>query len=698
MSIISLSGSALGSSIVGRGGAPSSSSSSHTLPLPHDYFPTPNLTPNETDFFNSVARKSCTKVIYYARRHGGPVTWVPMSSSSPQVQVFSGKKAGDSSTVAYFCAMTQLRASLDDVARVFRSESTAQFRDYAKTFAPDYIDCATLTNLVVPTEMTPMHYIGVKWAAVESPTMFIKPRDFCYLECQDEFVDRRTGRRGWVNSMHSVNWQVCPPMDKSHGLVRGSIYRSGYVFIESETPNCLEVVHVLQVDMKGNVPQWVMNSIMKRRVMEVGRLQHFFRVKTLDVATFFTQHTEPRKHALSCQICRDKFAFTKRHCRKCGTVVCKKCSSDVVLDLPDVGPTKMRVCVVCTKQLDSTTAIEASATTAADEFWDDEPKTTKSDARRHGMRFQSADWFLSHRAALMANPFRPSVSLSCDAANSDLVADIADASVEVHEENLPETSKFPMEYTPRRAVPASSAPRRVNSAVTAQHHLRQARQAREGHKLGESFGIEHFNPDDIAFHSLDRPSSVSASSFKARDEWQFNSLLAVRPSQMHNNRVSDVSDLSIDEEDEPPIDEYAAAAPPPLQVLDEEEPMGGGGGGGGSEDDELVAAVTPVPVAPVVHPYTLVSDSLICPSVQDRRTTTTPSRRSSMHHKAVSPPPPSAAKSIVGRPDSLQRRASRGQLDDVAARVAERLLRAESLDKDMIRATLEDVLRETTPQ
>ncbi|KAF0706936.1 hypothetical protein AaE_013876 [Aphanomyces astaci] len=417
------------------GGSISSSSgsvsgSSGKFPLPADYFPAPHLSANEADFFNSVARKSCTKVIYYARRTNGPVTWIPISNSSstsPHVQVFSGKKPGESSTVAYFCAVTQLQASLDDVARVFRTETTAKYREHAKTFAPDYLDCASLTNLVLPTETTPLHYIGVKWAAVESPTIFIKPRDFCFLECQDEFVDRRTGRRGWVHSMHSVSWgQVCPPMDKSHGLVRGSIYRSGYVFIESDRPNCLEVVHVLQVDMKGSVPSWVMSSIMKRRVMEVGRLQHYFRrVKPFSPSMLALTDKPKKSYALHCHACRTPVFSQRHHCRTCGHVTCKKCSADVVVDVADVGRTNMRVCVECTSQTrDSAQHVEASAT--ADEFWDDEPR--------------------AHRAALMANPFRPSVSLSCDAADSALMSDVADASAEVHDEAMPGTTKFPDHY------------------------------------------------------------------------------------------------------------------------------------------------------------------------------------------------------------------------------------------------------------
>ncbi|ETW04422.1 hypothetical protein H310_04700 [Aphanomyces invadans] len=810
----------------------SMSSSVPKFPLPDDYFATPNLTANEADFFNSVARKSCTKVIYYARPTGGPVTWIPIASS-PHVQVFSGKQSGDSSTVAYFCAVTQLQASLDDVARVFRTETTAKYREHAKTFAPDYLDCATLTNLVLPSETTPLHYIGVKWAAVESPTIFIKPRDFCFLECQDEFVDRRTGRRGWVNSMHSVNWgQVCPPMDKSHGLVRGSIYRSGYVFIESSRPNCLEVVHVLQVDMKGSVPAWVMSSIMKRRVMEVGRLQHFFRVKTLDPTSFLlssTQSKAKKSRGLLCHVCRTTvLSFSQRHhCRKCGHVVCKKCSADLVVDLPDVGLNKLRVCAECTSSNPGSLkdrSVDASAT--ADEFWDYEPRAFKTDrgqsqastpSKKQG-RFQSSDWFLSHRTALMANPFRPSVSLSCDAANSALVSDIADASVEVQEELMPGTSKFPDHFVPRtssRVRASGPSAQRTDTAA-----LKRMRQTRGNHKLGESFGIEHFNPDDITFHSLDRPSSIilagnssmrRTASAIGRDEWTFNSLIAVRSSQhggashASSSRMSDVSDLSIDEDDDSNFyndgdnnhgyapmqvlteDEFessvvgmdndvqaadqAPQAPPPSPANDQPHivpvvpavppqpvathhvatanatPIASSKtpGSTSAEDDNTWHAtsssrrraklLTPQPHPSQLgnssrqnqlstprqakQPHSLVSESFARPSVYDRPLPPTPqgptrTRLPSSHgHRR----PSSAYGSEVSQSSSGPRREAtrdvsppnggtktsamtpniedfeKDKLDALAAQLAERLMRADSVDKDTIRSTLVEVLK-----
>ncbi|RHZ40557.1 hypothetical protein DYB26_010420, partial [Aphanomyces astaci] len=351
--------------------------------------------------------------------------------------------------------------------------------------------------------------------------------------------------------------------------------------------------------------------------------------------------------------------------------------------------------------------VEASAT--ADEFWDDEPRAFKTDRgpRKQG-RFQSADWFLSHRAALMANPFRPSVSLSCDAADSALMSDVADASAEVHDEAMPGTTKFPDHYmrpsVSRRGPPLNQ---RVDGGGAAA--LQRSRQTRENHRLGESFGIEHFNPEDIMFHSLDRPSSNilmghRTASAVRRDEWTFNSLLASTATWA----------------DEDLARERVAAT---------RSSRGGGG-----------KLLTPQPHPSQMHPhrhknpttrshhaaYSLVSESLVCPTVHDRSLPPTPhAARPPAAAAAVVVPPPSShaaaattipTSSCMGRMESGDKRqtamhagaarsgavveysikgAELDKLDALAATLAERLMRVDSMDKDTIRSTLAEVLHAT---
>ncbi|KDO26468.1 hypothetical protein SPRG_08271 [Saprolegnia parasitica CBS 223.65] len=476
------------------------------FPLPLDHFPKPHMSVAEKAFFQSVARKSCTKVIYYARRHGGPVSWVPLTSAKARVQVFRGKIPGDTSSLSYYCAVSYIKATLEEVAAVFSTDSTDKYRKYAKVFAPDYLDCANLCNLVVPNDENPMHYIGMKWHAVKSPTLFARPRDFCVLECQDEFVDRKTGRRGWVSSMHSVSSSNCPNMESSLQLVRGSIYRSGFVFVEcAEDPTRLEVVHVLQADLKGNIPSYLVSQIMKRRVVALGRFESYFQRRHL-TAQGFAETLVAKHESSECAVCQHAFHFAtlhKHNCRKCGQVVCRKCSSVWrALTADASGKQNLRICTRCARGSAQATSEHSAIFT---------PRPLK--------RFQSKEWFLSMRSALVANPFRPSVSLSCDVHHQQ---DITQASLEVHEAptTKPVTLRNTAQYHQDDDALDDDVPdddERENATV---------------------FGLD---ADSVVFHSI-RSSSGPLSPAEKSDSWQFSNLVA-----SVTQRLSVLSDLSPDE-------------------------------------------------------------------------------------------------------------------------------------------------------
>jgi len=61
----------------------------------------------------------------------------------------------------------------------------------------------------------------------------------------------------------------------------------------------------------------------------------------------WTQDSE----VMDCTNCNSKFTLTKRrhHCRRCGKVVCKACSSNKYQLVE--GGAEVRVCVLCFKEL-----------------------------------------------------------------------------------------------------------------------------------------------------------------------------------------------------------------------------------------------------------------------------------------------------------------------------------------------------------
>ncbi|OQS07336.1 hypothetical protein THRCLA_00654 [Thraustotheca clavata] len=318
--------------------------------LPKEFYNRPDLTRQETEFLVNLAKEMCMEVIFYAQENGGTVKWRLMETKQG-VQIFQGEEFGGNDDLTYVCGVNTIKANLAEVADIFNIVSEEKLAEYSRVFEPDLIDMLSIYDLATPTPDNPMHYIGVRWAAVESTSPLVRNRDFCYLECQDEFVDTRTGRQGWVRCMHSINIPSCVSLEKTLGYVRGSYYRSGFVFVETDKPGYLDVTHILQVNFKGRVPPWIKRQTLRHRVQSISRIDKFFQMKKLSAGRILGDIDLPsKKHVTHCHWCSRKFdmIFTRKfRCRKCGEVVCKHCSTHWDLFLPYSGEKRVRICTMC---------------------------------------------------------------------------------------------------------------------------------------------------------------------------------------------------------------------------------------------------------------------------------------------------------------------------------------------------------------
>ncbi|KDO25614.1 hypothetical protein SPRG_08913 [Saprolegnia parasitica CBS 223.65] len=325
-------------------------SSASGAALPKEFFNRPDLTRQETEFLVNLAKEMCMEVIFYAQENGGTVKWRLMETKAG-VQIFQGEEFGGNDDLTYVCGVNTIKASLAEVADIFNIASEEKLAEYSRVFEPDLIDMLSIYDLATPTPDNPMHYIGVRWAAVESTSPLVRNRDFCYLECQDEFVDTRTGKQGWVRCMHSINIPSCVSLEKTLGYVRGSYYRSGFVFVETDKPGFLDVTHILQVNFKGRVPPWIKRQTLRQRVQSISRIDKHFQMKKLSAGRILGDIDLPsKKHVSNCHWCARKFdpLFTRKfRCRKCGQVVCKHCSSHWDLILPYSGEKRVRICTMC---------------------------------------------------------------------------------------------------------------------------------------------------------------------------------------------------------------------------------------------------------------------------------------------------------------------------------------------------------------
>nr|CCA19735.1 conserved hypothetical protein [Albugo laibachii Nc14] len=331
------------------------------LPLPENYFQPPALSQEEKKYLITLAKRACKEVVRYSRPCQGPVQWIHLCAEEGGVEVYQGVDQTSRLSVhsgsiknrnlTYLRGVAKVYATIDEIADFFKLDTPEKIKSYQQTIASETLDDQTLYNLALPTPRNPYHYVGVKWSAIESPSRLARNRDFSYIECHDEFMDTTGNRRGWVRSLHSIRLPCCPSLEKSHGLVRGSMYRSGYIFLEVQgQPNIVEVIHTLHIDLKGNAPSWLQVQAMRRRIRDIAAINQYFQLQRVLQGHLIGDLELPfKKDVVQCQLCSLSFGLFHRRwqCRKCGLKICTTCSEHFQVNYAGTGTKKVRICRHC---------------------------------------------------------------------------------------------------------------------------------------------------------------------------------------------------------------------------------------------------------------------------------------------------------------------------------------------------------------
>jgi len=112
----------------------------------------------------------------------------------------------------------------------------------------------------------------ILWAAFEAPPT-IWSRDFCWLQYIDTVKDEN-GREGIVACSQSIPFDQCRSLEKSHKFVRGQLIQTGYCYtVSDENPNDLIVTYIVQLDPKGSIPKWVVNTVAANQGQNAGRVR-----------------------------------------------------------------------------------------------------------------------------------------------------------------------------------------------------------------------------------------------------------------------------------------------------------------------------------------------------------------------------------------------------------------------------------------
>uniref|UniRef100_M4B639 FYVE-type domain-containing protein n=1 Tax=Hyaloperonospora arabidopsidis (strain Emoy2) TaxID=559515 RepID=M4B639_HYAAE len=340
--------------------APSTSSSSRIwTPLRDNYFQPPPLSARERAY---LVRKSCEaaqELVERARSAGGPITWRHVEKHN-DVQVYAGSlrsvaTAGAAGAAASMCAVTSVPGTVHEVASLFELGSTRHMKEFARAHREWFYDGVVLHVMAPRTKEKPLHQVTAKWMVAQMPPG-LPHRDFCFLECQDKFVDAR-GRKGWVLGQHSIKLPGCDDLKREFGLVRGSLYHSGFVVVESEErPGHVDVIHLVQLNLKEHTP--VPLSLLRARVLFVTQVRNMLRSKRLNEQRYRSDlELVPKKYRSKCGVCKDSFSLLllrKMNCRKCGEVVCAACSKEFSIENSNFAATnggdevrKLRICMHC---------------------------------------------------------------------------------------------------------------------------------------------------------------------------------------------------------------------------------------------------------------------------------------------------------------------------------------------------------------
>ncbi|TMW68088.1 hypothetical protein Poli38472_007760 [Pythium oligandrum] len=206
-----------------------------------------------------------------------------------------------------------------------------------------------------------MRHHGETYTAIKTMTMqsewctsVRRPREFVVIESH-RALKSDLGRRGKMITFHSIAWKHCPP--PISGIVRGSMYRSGLVVMESEAnSDRLDLFVVAELNLKGETSD--RTNVQASRDHVVRMVRHiertieqrgFSAISVLGSEQFKTLKIDTRLE--HCDTCHERIGpappnVEPYRCRKCFARSCGSCSH-----LWRRGNKEVRLCFDCLRQV-----------------------------------------------------------------------------------------------------------------------------------------------------------------------------------------------------------------------------------------------------------------------------------------------------------------------------------------------------------
>ncbi|KDO21057.1 hypothetical protein SPRG_13850 [Saprolegnia parasitica CBS 223.65] len=299
--------------------------SSRKLERPASFAEAKPLQESERLFLKTIAAEAFEQFLSSAMERS-PV-WSLLGDFN-HVTVYEGPALPSEDRIVPYRGSLSLNGSLDEVRAMLSNLTSDQMAFTQQHHNDGVLDMAILHHVVEPSLRDPFRHVVVRWLVLECPKP-LSHRDFCVLETQKEWL-LPGGRRAWAIAQHSVTLPTCPDLKSNLLVVRGSMYNSGLVFLESDVPGVLNVHSHMEINLKGAMPSWLYKSILKRHVSRIGYIAstiHEFRLAEC-VQSYFVVMV-PLRDRTHCTQCLKRFHTLRRkwNCRTCGEVFCHKCTS-----------------------------------------------------------------------------------------------------------------------------------------------------------------------------------------------------------------------------------------------------------------------------------------------------------------------------------------------------------------------------------
>ncbi|RQM24058.1 hypothetical protein B5M09_007611 [Aphanomyces astaci] len=254
------------------------------LPLPPGFFQCPPLSPDDNARYLEIAKQSVQDLVAKARIRDGPVKWT-MLSNECDLKIYKGEGTGTTANSDIHCAAMETVGQLDEVMRLYRTDTTAQAKEYVQRFGRALVDAITLYTILPRHPDRPNNCIQIKWMVAKSPfDGLVTKRDFCLLESDLEF--QVNGKRAWVRAYKSVELACVPSLRESLNLIRAFQYDMGHVFIESDRPGYLDMTYLADMDVKGIVPVWANDQAVIQWCRNLSDIDRFLREDRLSASPF----------------------------------------------------------------------------------------------------------------------------------------------------------------------------------------------------------------------------------------------------------------------------------------------------------------------------------------------------------------------------------------------------------------------------